>query len=177
MGRRLTLGESRLLNQVLAGDDLADIAADRGLSQADARQQIAAVVRKVAADAWASEPAIPDVAAPRRTPAINADVGEQQGERRREPRIAVVEPCRVVSFDGTFFVNAQLVERSTSGARLRFSETLPALHTVLIQRANGHVLTAEVVWTWGNVAGVRLTDDDSLSETSTRYHSSEPALS
>ena len=177
MGRRLTLGESRLLNQVLVGDDLADIAADRGLSQADAHQQIAAVVRKVAVDACASEPVIQDVAAPTRTPAINADIGEQQGERRREPRIAVAEPCRVVSFDGTIFVDAQLVEHSTSGARLRFSEMLPARHTILIQRANGHVHTAEVVWTWDNVAGVRLTDDDSLSGTSARYHSSEPALS
>jgi hypothetical protein len=158
MGQGLTVGESRVLKQVVAGHDLEAIAQELNVAQDDAWAQITRAVRKVAERIDDHQPDAVAAAKPRTSDDRRGN-HVREHDRRREARIQVYEACRAVSYDGTVFDNAVLTDLSPGGARLRLSQLPRAEQMIVLQQANGHARTSQVVWVGDDEIGVRFTDD------------------
>jgi len=158
MGQGLTAGESRALKRVLAARDLEAIARELNVPRADAWAQITRALGKVAHRVEDHHSATVSAAT---TPASHDRRGNhaRERDRRRESRVRVQEACRAVSYDGTVFENTVLTDLSRGGARLRLSRPPRAEQTIVLQRAEGHAHTSQVVWVGDDEIGVCFTDD------------------
>lgn len=176
MGRPLTVGECLLLRQILAGDDLAEIADGLGVSQGEAFQEIGMLLRKVSADVSEREPGTRTSSATTPADEVNGQTRTAAHERRREARTRVAESCRVVSFNGSIFIKATLVDLSASGARLRLRPSPQVEQPILIQRADGQVQSGTIIWVEHDFAGVRFKDEERRHKPSRRNHSIDRIL-